>query len=63
MITGRREAAMRSRTMPAIFRQLAAEDTLVPPNLSTTQGWVFSCTGSPMDFELVFFENVAQLFF
>ncbi len=36
---------MRSRTMPAILRQLAAEDTLVPPNLSTTQGWVLFLHG------------------
>ena len=36
-ITGLKEAAMRARTTSAMLCQLAAEDTLVPPNLSTTQ--------------------------
>ena len=35
--TGRSPSAMRSRSTPAILCQLAADDTLVPPNLSTTQ--------------------------
>ena len=35
--TGRRPSAMRSRSTRAMLCQLAAVDTLVPPNLSTTQ--------------------------
>src|SRR6187431_3089658 len=36
--TGRKPSASRSRSTPATFFQLVAEDTLVPPNLSTTHG-------------------------
>ena len=35
--TGCSDAALRARTTSAMLRQLPAEDTLVPPNLSTTQ--------------------------
>src|SRR5882757_11412737 len=42
--TGRKFAAMRSRSTPAILRQLAADETLVPPNFRTTQFSLFSNT-------------------
>src|SRR5260370_415706 len=35
--TGRKLAAIRSRSTPAMLRQLAADETLVPPNFRTTQ--------------------------
>ena len=36
--TGRRPSASRSRSTAAMFFQFATEETLVPPNLSTTHG-------------------------
>ena len=36
--TGRRPSAMRSRRTWAMLCQFETDDTLVPPNLSTTQG-------------------------
>src|SRR5882757_7436687 len=42
--TGRKFAAMRSRSTPAILRQLATDETLVPPNFRTTQFSLFSNT-------------------
>ena len=42
--TGRSFAAMRSRTTPAMLCQLEAEETLVPPNLRTTQPSLLSNT-------------------
>src|SRR5690606_34124297 len=36
--TGRSPSARRSRSTEAMFFQLATEDTLVPPNFSTTHG-------------------------
>jgi hypothetical protein len=37
-MTGRKPSASLSRNTPATFFQFATEDTLVPPNLSTTHG-------------------------
>src|ERR1700721_3262628 len=45
-MTGLKEAAMRARTMPAMLCQLTTDDTLVPPNLSTTQVRLSSGTAS-----------------
>src|ERR1700723_2818519 len=45
-MTGLKEAAMRARTIPAMLCQLATDDTLVPPNLSTTQVRLSSGTAS-----------------
>jgi hypothetical protein len=67
--TGRRPAAMRSRNTPAILCQLEADETLVPPNLRTTQSSLCSNTGEqPMGGQAVgrrlfVFEDVAQFFF
>ena len=36
--TGRRPSASRSRSTAAMFFQFATEETLVPPNFSTTHG-------------------------
>ncbi len=38
MMTGRKPSARRSRTTPTMFFQFATDETLVPPNLSTTNG-------------------------
>src|SRR5512138_949097 len=38
MMTGRKPSARRSRTTPTMFFQFVTDETLVPPNLSTTNG-------------------------
>ena len=53
--TGRSPSVIRWRSTPAILCQLETDDTLVPPNLSTTQ------EGAPKG--SIVFEDVAQLFF
>ena len=67
---------MRARTTCAMLCQLAALDTLVPPNLSTSQAWLPSGreedmrikvprgpTQSRLIDSLIVFEYFAQFFF
>ena len=44
--TGRMPSASRSRSTAAMFFQFATEETLVPPNLSTTHGEARGRVGS-----------------
>src|SRR5450631_2080978 len=70
-MTGLNDAAMRDRTTPAMLCQFKAEDTLVPPNLSTTQARLGSSTAMLAHVRavqrrgdgLIVFENIAQFFF
>ena len=62
--TGRRPSAMRSRRTRAMLCQFETDDTLVPPNLSTTQvgDWRRAKRRPTRSRGSVVFENVAQLF-